>query len=47
MKTETEIRERLNWLLNALDDKDNQTQAQQIKFWAQIDFIKWLGVSNG
>lgn len=46
MKTENEIRERLNWLLKALDDKENQNEIQQVKIWAQIDFIKWLGVKN-
>lgn len=46
MKTEKEIKERLNWLIKALDDPDNQTENQQIKLYAQIDFIKWLGVEN-
>lgn len=46
MKTENEIKERLNWLIKALDDEDNQTESQQIKIWAQIDFIKWLGVTR-
>lgn len=46
MKTENEIRERLNWLLKALDDEENQNEIQQIKIWTQIDFIKWLGVKN-
>ncbi|MBQ1988283.1 MAG: hypothetical protein II234_00065 [Clostridia bacterium] len=45
MKTEEQIKERLKWLINALDDEDNQTECQQVKLWAQIDFIKWLGVS--
>ena len=45
MKTEKEIQERLNWLVNALDDADNKTQLQQAKLYAQIDFIKWLGVT--
>ena len=46
MKTEKEIKERLQWLINALDDPDNQTEKQQIKLYAQIDFIKWLEVKN-
>ena len=46
MKTENEIRERLNWLLKALDDEENQNEMQQAKLWAMIDFIKWLGVTR-
>ena len=46
MKTEKEIKERLQWLIKALDDPDNQTEKQQIKLYAQIDLIKWLGVEN-
>ena len=46
MKTEEEIRKRLDWLIKALDDEDNQTQIQQCKLYAQIDFIKWLGVKR-
>ena len=46
MKTENEIRERLNWLIKALDDEENQSEIQQAKLWAMIDFIKWLGVKK-
>ena len=46
MKSEKEIKERLDWLIKALDDPDNQTEIQQIKLYTQIDFIKWLGVKN-
>lgn len=46
MKTEKEIKERLKWLLQALDDPDNQTENQQIKLYAQIDLIKWLEVED-
>ena len=46
MKTEKEIKERLKWLIKALDDPDNQTEIQQIKLYAQIDFIRWLGIKN-
>ena len=46
MKTEEEIRQRLNWLIKALDDPDNQTEIQQAKLYTQIDFIKWLGVKR-
>lgn len=47
MKTENEIKERLKWLIQALDDPENQCEKMQIKLWTQIDFIKWLGVQNG
>lgn len=46
MKTENEIRERLNWLIKALDDEENKNEIQQAKLWAQIDFIKWMGVTR-
>lgn len=46
MKTEKEIKERLNWLVKALDDSDNQTEIQKVKLHAQIDLIKWLEVEN-
>ena len=45
MKTEEEIKAKLQWLIKALDDEDNQTESQQVKLWAQIDFCRWLGVS--
>ena len=47
MKTEQEIRERLNWLIEAVDEDENQNDKAQCKLWAQIDFIRWLGVQNG
>lgn len=46
MKTEEEIKQRLKWLIKALDDPDNQTEIQQAKLYAQIDLIMWLGVNN-
>ena len=46
MKTESEIRERLEWLINAAYDKDNQTELQQAKIYAQIDLLKWIGVQR-
>lgn len=46
MKTEKEIKERLEWLINSTYDKDNQSELQQAKLYAQIDFIKWLGVQR-
>ena len=42
MKTEKEIREKLEWLLKAVDDEDNQSENQQIKLWTQIDFCNWI-----
>jgi hypothetical protein len=42
MRTEEEIKERLQWLLQALDDEENQHEITQAKLWSQIDFIKWL-----
>ena len=42
MKTKEEIQKRLDWLIKALDDKDNQTETQQIKLYAQIDLIHWM-----
>ncbi|MBQ2391393.1 MAG: hypothetical protein II306_06450 [Clostridia bacterium] len=49
MKTEIEIKERLEWLLRAVDDEENQISTVQTQLWAQIDFItKFLGVTvNG
>ena len=44
MKSEQEIRTRLEWLLKAIDDPENQSEMMQSKLFAQIDFIKWLGV---
>lgn len=46
MKTEEEIREHLEWLINSAHDKDNQTDLQQAKIWAQIDLIRWMGVER-
>lgn len=42
MRTEKEIKEKLQWLLKAIDDEENQSDLMQVKLWAQIDFIKWL-----
>lgn len=46
MKTEEEIREKLEWLINATYDKDNDSDLAKAKLYAQIDFIKWLGVTR-
>ena len=42
MKTEKEIREKLEWLLKAVDDEDNQQELMQVKLWTQIDFCNWI-----
>ena len=47
MKTEQEIKERLQWLIKALDEPENQLDNIQTRLWAQIDFIRWLEVKNG
>lgn len=44
MKNPEEIKERLQWLLKAVDEPENQNLTQQVKLYAQIDFIKWLEV---
>ena len=46
MRTEQEIREKLEWLIKALDEEENQTTFQQCKIYAQIDLIRWLGVQR-
>lgn len=46
MKTEAEIKAKLQWLIKALDEEENQSDITQTKLYAQIDFIRWLGVSN-
>lgn len=46
MKTEKEIQERLEWLIAAIYDKDNQSDLAQAKLYAQIDLIKWMGVQR-
>lgn len=42
MRTEEEIKNKLKWLLNAVDDVENQNEIIQAKLWSQIDFIRWL-----
>ena len=42
MRTEQEIKDRLKWLLKAVDDEENQNEITQSQLWQQIDFIKWL-----
>jgi hypothetical protein len=42
MKTEEQIEQRLQWLIKALDDEENQQEATQIKLYAQIDLINWI-----
>ena len=42
MRSEDEIKSRLQWLIAALDESENQSNIMQVKLYAQIDFIKWL-----
>lgn len=42
MRSEEEIKEKLQWLLQAVDDEENQSEIAQVQLWTQIDFIKWL-----
>ena len=42
MKTEQEIKERLQWLIQQLDEPECQSEVQQAKIYAQIDFARWL-----
>ena len=42
MRTQEEIKSRLQWLLKAVDDEENQNEITQAQLWQQIDFIKWL-----
>ena len=42
MRSEDEIKSRLQWLITALDEPENQSEIMQVKLYAQIDFIKWL-----
>lgn len=42
MKSEQEIKDRLKWLLKAVDDEENKAEISQIKLWEQIELIKWL-----
>ena len=42
MKSIEEIEAKKEWILKALNDDDNQTEAQQIKLWAQLDLINWI-----
>ena len=42
MRSEDEIKSRLQWLIVALDESENQSEIMQFKLYAQIDFIKWV-----
>ena len=44
MRTEEEMKEKLQWLIKAVDDEENQTELMQAKLYAQIDIFRWLGV---
>lgn len=40
MKTEQELKDKLEWLLKAVDDEENQQEVIQIKLYAQIDLLR-------
>lgn len=40
MKTEQELKDKLEWLLKAVDDEENQQEVVQIKLYAQIDLLR-------
>lgn len=42
MKTENEVKERLEWAIKALDDEDNASELDQIKLWQWIDALSWV-----
>lgn len=42
MKSIEELNKKLEWLLKAVDDEENQSEIQQIKLWTQIDLINWI-----
>lgn len=42
MKTEDEIKKRLEWAIKALDDEDNASEIEQIKLWQWIDALNWV-----
>lgn len=44
MKSLEEIEKMKEWLLKALDDEDNQNEAMQIKLYAKLDLLRWMGV---
>lgn len=42
MRTEEEIINRIEWIKNAINDEDNDTEFMQIKLYAQLDILKWV-----
>lgn len=44
MRTDKELQEMKEWLIKALDDPENQDEKQQIKLYAKLDLLRWLGV---
>lgn len=44
MRTDKELQEMKEWLIKALDDAENQDEKQQIKLYAKLDLLRWLGV---
>jgi hypothetical protein len=44
MRTDKELQEMKEWLIKALDEPENQDEKQQIKLYAKLDLLRWLGV---
>lgn len=42
MRSEDEIINRIEWIKNAINDEDNDTEFMQIKLYAQLDILKWV-----
>ena len=42
MKSIEKLNKKLEWLLKAIDDEENQSEIQQVKLWAQIDLLRWI-----
>lgn len=42
MKNEQEIKERIQWLVTAIDEEENDNKIMQAKLWYAIDMLKWV-----
>jgi len=42
MKTKEDIQDRIKWIENAIDDKDCQIEAIQIRLYAQLSILEWV-----
>ena len=42
MKSEEEIRKRIEWVKKAINDPDNDTTFAQCRLYAQLDQLKWV-----